>query len=541
MDDATTYIDRVNAAIAADDLAQAASLSREALRAGVKHPLLMRLVAEDMEQGGDAQGAVAFLNRGLVLMPGEPALLAKLAALLADADRRSDALRLFAEAAKSPAYAAEAHYGIARTLSGAGEVELSLKHFNRALEIQPELEKIRGTLALALARVGEGRVGRVEAERVLAKDPTNAQAKTALAIADLAERKFADAAQRMEDLLSETALGRGDRGSALGVLADALNGLGRIPEAFEAYCQSNEITREIFAERVAAASQGLSHRVARLIDAFGRESADRWSGAPLAKDEPASEAAVHVFLVGFPRSGTTLLEQVLASHEQVVTLEEKPTLAKAESELLHDVGRLDRLAALSADDAARYRRNYWRIVNTYVDPRGKVFIDKMPINSISLPVIAKLFPDAKILFARRDPRDVVLSCFRRAFMANLMTYTFTTLEGTARFYDAVMTLSDLYRRVLPLPVHEVRYERLVADFEGETRQVCTFLGIEWDEAMREFAAAAAARTIATPSAAQVRRGLYQEGQGQWRPYAEQMAPVMPILEPWIGPKGYAVE
>jgi hypothetical protein len=360
-------------------------------------------------------------------------------------------------------------------------------------------------------------------------------------VAALAAHKFAEAEQRMRDLLAEPELGRGDRGSALGVLADALNGLRKITEAFEAYVLSNEITREIFADRVAGPSARLSDRVVRLIDAFGHESADRWSGAPLAKDEPTPEVAAHVFLVGFPRSGTTLLEQVLASHDGVVTLEEKHTLTKAESELQNDVTQLDRLATLSADDAARYRRNYWRVVNTFSDPGGKVFIDKMPISSISLPVIAKLFPNAKILFARRDPRDVVLSCFRRAFMANPMTYTFTTLEGTARFYDSVMTLSDLYRRVLPLPVHEVRYERLVTDFEGETKQVCAFLGLEWDEAMREFAAAAAARTVTTPSAVQVRRGLYQEGQGQWRPYAEQLAPVLPILEPWIGPKGYAVE
>ncbi|HEY3812507.1 MAG TPA: sulfotransferase [Caulobacteraceae bacterium] len=540
MDDAAHYIDMVNAAISADDLPRAAALSRAALAAGVKHPLMVRLIAEDLEQRGEAKAATAFMQRALTLMPGEPALLVKLAQLLAANGQSSDALRLFGEAAKTPAFAAEAHYGMARALLSGGDIELARKHLDRALELAPEYDEARATLALLLARTGEGRVGRVEAERLLAKDPADPQARIAMAVADNAERDFAAAEQRMQAFLAEPDLGSGDRAAALAVLADALNGLKRIPEAFDAYGRANDLMREVFAKYGAPSAQ-FSADIKGLIRAFIHEKKpERWAAVPLAKDEPV-EAGGHAFLVGFPRSGTTLFEQILASHKGVVTLEEKATLLKVDNELLRDGSDLDRLARISPEDAARYRRNYWRVVKTFCDPRGKTFIDKMPINSISLPVVAKLFPNAKILFARRDPRDVVLSCFRRAFMINPMTYTFTTLEGSARLYDAVMTLADLYRRALPLPVHEVRYERLVADFEGETRQACAFLDIPWEDGMKEFAAASATRTVSTPSAAQVRRGLYQEGQGQWRAYAAQMAPVLPILEPWIGPKGYPVE
>jgi hypothetical protein len=249
---------------------------------------------------------------------------------------------------------------------------------------------------------------------------------------------------------------------------------------------------------------------------------------------------VHVFLVGFVRSGTTLLEQVLAAHPQVVALDEKPTLAKAEQLLIYAPGGLERLETLDPDTATRLRADYWQVVRDHgVEPRGKVFIDKMPMATVDLPLIERLFPDARILFAKRDPRDVVLSAFRRMFRPNAATFQMLTAEGAAALYDRVMRLAEAYRRVLPLRLRDVRYEDLVADFEGETRSICAFLGLDWHEDVRAFAAKAAAREVSTPSAVQIRKGLYKDGAGQWRAYAEQLAPVMPVLAPWVERFGYA--
>jgi hypothetical protein len=120
-------------------------------------------------------------------------------------------------------------------------------------------------------------------------------------------------------------------------------------------------------------------------------------------------------------------------------------------------------------------------------------------------------------------------------------YQLLTLEGAAAFYDAVMRLSELYRHLLPLPQHEVRYEALVDDFEGTSRAACAFLGLDWNEDMLDFAARARGRDIGTPSAAQVVRGLNREGQGAWRRYREQLAAVLPLLEPWVERFGYPSE
>jgi hypothetical protein len=174
-------------------------------------------------------------------------------------------------------------------------------------------------------------------------------------------------------------------------------------------------------------------------------------------------------------------------------------------------------------------------------PDGKVVVDKMPLYTTKLPVIFKLFPGVKVLFALRDPRDVVFSCFRRPFQINSGMYQFVTLDGAARFYDAVMSLMEVYKQVLPLDVHTIRYESFVSDFEGEARAVCEFLGVDWSESLHDFAAVARERRIRTPSAAQVRAGLYSTGAGQWRRYAKHLEPILPILQPWVERFGYDLD
>jgi hypothetical protein len=165
-------------------------------------------------------------------------------------------------------------------------------------------------------------------------------------------------------------------------------------------------------------------------------------------------------------------------------------------------------------------------------------MDKMPLNSVFLPLIAKLFPRAKIILALRDPRDVVLSCFRRRFAMNPGMYEFTRLETSAAYYALVMRLIEVYRSKLALDVIESRHENLVADFEGEARRLCDFLGLSWREDMRAFAGRAATRNIDTPSGAQVAGGLSDAGLAQWRRYAPQLSLVLPMLAPFVRQFGY---
>jgi Sulfotransferase family len=134
-----------------------------------------------------------------------------------------------------------------------------------------------------------------------------------------------------------------------------------------------------------------------------------------------------------------------------------------------------------------------------------------------------------------------LSCFRRRFGMNAAMYQLLTLDGAAAYYDAVMRLVDQYTAKLPLDLQYVRYENLVANLRGEVEGVCRFIGVPWDDSMLDFAETARSREIRTPSARQVRRGLYREGVDQWRAYAAHLASVMPLLAPWIEKFGYPAD
>ncbi len=246
----------------------------------------------------------------------------------------------------------------------------------------------------------------------------------------------------------------------------------------------------------------------------------------------------HVFLLGHPRSGTTLLENVLASLPGVAAIEERPTLKASEDAFLHLPDGLARLAALTPAEAGPFRHAYWDKVRACgVPDAARIVVDMDPMKALLLPIIARLFPAAKVVVMRRDPRDVVWSCFRTGFTPSIQALDFTTLDGAARHYAALMALTEDCLATFAIDSHIVRYESLVADFDGETQRLCSFIGADWTPDIRRFADTAIRRGVSTASVAQVRRGLYNGG-GQWRRYARQLEPVLPVLQPWVERYGY---
>jgi hypothetical protein len=315
-----------------------------------------------------------------------------------------------------------------------------------------------------------------------------------------------------------------------------------VAEAFAAYDTCNRALLEAYRPRVGRARSALDY-ARQTVSLLERLPPGAWASGP----QPAAAApgdapaAGHVFLLGFPRSGTTLLEQVLASHPDVEALEERDTLADAMAAYGKTPAQLVGLTDAPASEIARLRAAYWaRVAREGAKPAGKVFVDKHPLHTFRLPVIAKLFPEAKVLFARRDPRDVVLSCFRRRFAMSGPMYQLLTLDGAARFYDVAMQIGERLGGALPLAHHTVVHERLVEDFDAAAREVCAFLGLPWTDALRGFADRIQDRGVATPSGAQIARGLSAEGMGAWRRYAAQLETVAPVLAPWVDRFGYPV-
>ena len=387
--------------------------------------------------------------------------------------------------------------------------------------------------------------GRLESARALANEalslqPDHAFATLTLARIDVDQRAFESALPRLEGLLAGNKLNTSHRQIALGLLGDTQDALGRTQEAFATYTRMKGLFTQAHAPRYGSDGPVEDHLrfIQRLGGWFERQDRRDWSVRPL-DSEIASPVRRHVFLLGYLRSGVTLVESILAMLPDTRVLEEGATLAAADLAFLRDEQALGRLNPLDPELASQARADYWRCVRQQVpDVDGRIFVDMAPMNGIKLPMIARLFPDAVVVLCRRDPRDVVLSCLRRNFAANALTFQLTSLEKIARHYDAATRLTELYRQALPLPCHVVDYSRLVVDFEATTRALADFVGAPWTSQVHEFSRVAADRKIHTPSASQVRRGLF-DGSGQWQKYREQMQPVLPILEPWVAEFGYA--
>jgi tetratricopeptide (TPR) repeat protein len=526
----------VGEALGADDVERAAQLAEQAVAQGFEHPLFYNLAASRHETRREFSRAVELLERGLALAPGDLGMMTALGMCLNRLRRTERALAVFDGVLALRPDFAPARYGKGVGLLGLGDFAGARRCFAAAADLLPGYAEPLGSLAALEARLGDAKTARSLAERALAINPGLIAARSAMASCELEARAFPNAEALARGLLSDPEIAEDERAPAQTILGDALDGQGRVDEAIKAYEAAKATLGRLHAtEFERPGLETFPQFLARLTSWVSQLRSEDWKRA---RGLDESGARGHVFITGFGRSGTTLLETALASHPQVVSLDESDALRWAAAELVGSNAGMDRLAALDDAAAGRLRRAYWqRVAQLGVDVRGKVFVDKAPYSAVLLPVISALFPDARVLFALRDPRDVVLSCFRRGFAVTAVSHQFKTLESTALIYDGYMNLAMLEREKLPLNLREVRYETLSRDFENEARAISAFLDLDWSPELKNFAETARARPSATPSARQLTRGLYS-GAGQWRPYAKHLEPLTPILKPWIERFGY---
>jgi tetratricopeptide (TPR) repeat protein len=519
--------------------AEAAVMAEAALADGLEHPLLLNVAALSLEVQGRVPEAERLLQRAVVLAPNDLGSRNALGLCLLRLDRPAEALAQFDALIALDSSLPFVHASRGNCLATLGAISEAEASYQRALE----LDAAQGIALAGLARIassrGAHREARQWAEKSLAALPGFPDAVMSLAAADLGERETNRAEVRLRALLTDPRLAPIERAYATGLLGDVLDAKSLPAEAFAAYSSCNQQLQRVFAARFSEGPSALEFAIS-LTRYFERVApADARSHAPspgsAASSPPgASDPSGHVFLLGFPRSGTTLLEVVLEGHPDVVSLEENELLIDAVREFMRRPSDLDRLMQADSGSLQPLRAAYWRLVaGAGVDVAGKVFVDKHPLNTLKLPLIARLFPRAKILFACRDPRDVVLSCFRHRFKMTAPIYELLTLEGAARYYDAVMGLSVRLTSALSLNMCLVRHEDVVTEFAREMTRVCTYLEIEWVPAMGDFAMRTQKRTVLTPSTAQLVRGLNTEGLGQWRRYQTELSPVLPLLDPWV--------
>lgn len=531
-------LQEIQSAAQARDFARAATLAEAAFKTGLEHPMVLNLTALKCEQEGRFEDALKVLDRAIQIAPQDLGARNAAGLVLTRLERYPEALAMFDSVVAIMPEFAGAHCARGASLEAMGKLKEAEAAYRHALSLEPENLGATQGVANLLSRRGAHAEARPLAEAVLEAEPNFPDAVMVLAAADAAEGSGERARHRLELLAGDERLTPHQRALAQGQLGDVLDSQDLTDEAFQAYAACNMGLWRAYAPAYQGPSaldfaRGMLNEMDAIpVDAWTAPSPPPSAGAP----------REHVFLMGFPRSGTTLLEQVLASHPDVEALEERETLQAAQRAFQMQPSDVARLAYATEAELAPLREAYWaRVRAEGAEPAGKVFVDKHPLHTFRLPLILKLFPDAKILFARRDPRDVVLSCYRRRFAMSGSAYQLLTLPGAAGYYDAAMSLAERLQPAMAQTTLVVRHEGLIDDFDAAVREVCAFVGLEWTEAMRNFADKGRDRAVATPSGAQLSRGLSAEGVGAWRRYAGQMATVAPALAPWVAKFGYPTE
>lgn len=524
----------VVAALRQGDMKRATELALDALKNGQQDALYLNLRAQLFEARGRNREAMADLEAAHALAPRDTGVLEALGLLrlrLMQVTGARDAFQRIVEVA--PNYA-HAHFCLGLAHETLGDLARADDCLKRADAMEPGRSQTLARIAALAARRADWADARRYANEALARNPQEIDAALVLAGTDLAEGKTVDAVERLRPIAADGRMPIEARANAASVLGDALDEQGDTDAAFDAYTNAGSLFVQaytpLFANRQSAYEQ-----VSELRAEFDAAPANPIK-MPASVAAQTNGEAGHVFLMGFPRSGTTLLEAILAAHPNVVSAEERDHVGEAAS-LLEGPDVIAKFGRMTEIEAGRFRRAYWEsVASSGANVTGRIFLDKLPLNTIKLPLLHRLFPNAKIVFALRDPRDVVFSCFRRRLGVNPSMFELLTLEGAARYYGAVMDLFDTYTKKLALDVTYVRYEDLVANLEREAQRVCAAIGVEWQGEMKNFAETA--RLSATPSGLQVKKGLYETGAGQWKKYERHLAPALPALAPWVQRWGY---
>ena len=445
--------------------------------------------------------ATACFRQALAIDPNAARTLNNLANVLRLSDPQ-EALDLYRRALASDPALNEAHYNLGKLLRDLRMFDEAVQAFEQSIRTGPGNYRAHYELALCCEELGRFAAAHDHYVSALRVEPQHARSLANLLGLPSFEPD-AELLQRALVLASSSQVNPEARAKLHQGLGKHYDRCGHFRAAFGHFAQSNAIQKQWLAAKVLA-PEDFTAAAAR----FDAEhfAAVRGLGNPSRRP---------VFIVGMPRSGTTLVEQILASHPLVHGGGELPDMSvMAGAAHVADAGSI-------ATAAQRYLQQLEQISPA----QAERVTNKLPTNYRHLGLIATLFPGAHIIHCRRDPRDVALSCFIEMFA--IRDQDFTDLAGIARAIALESRWMRHWRAALPLAIHEVDYQALVQNLESEGRRLIEHCGLPWSDRCLQFFATQ--RHVDTPSRWQVRQPIYASSVGRWRNYAEQLQPAIALL------------
>ncbi len=397
-----------------------------------------------------------------------------------------------------------------------GDADIALGYYEKALAADPDSVNASVGVAGIRALQGDYTAARELLEPMLASHPDNANLKTTYATFAWYFGAADKAIEIAEGELQNDAVPTRTKAKYHFALAHIYEKRGELDTAFEHYANGNRCREANFNH----ASYETMFRA--IMDKY---SADAVAGFPRSDDTAGSP----IFIVGMPRSGTSLAEQILASHPEVfgggelrninVMVDKLPESLKSALPYPLCVDKV------SKDLLNQLAESYRHDIDKRAGETVAYSTDKMPINFIHLGFISLLFPNARLIHCVRDPLDTCLSCYFKLFSGELpYAYSFDDL---GKFYRLYQRLMIHWKRVLPTPIYELRYEDMVVNQEEETRKLVEFCGLDWNNACLDFHKTK--RTVATASHDQVRKPVYTSSIGRWRAYEKHLGPLFTAL------------
>lgn len=523
---------RIDEAI--DQLRESARLRPDHLES---HDQLCRL----LEQTGRTEELAAARTNLQAALPNTAEDAERLGDELARTRRPREAMLCYRRAAELAEPSAALLVKLGEGHISARNLEAAWESFRQALEKDSTVPGAGPHLVALSERLNKLDDARWYAGVALDRDPENTDLNLALAKLDRREGNLPAARFRLDRLSrSPHITSKWVYANVVNELAMTLDAMGAYQEAYERYAEAqNTLAQRQEARRFPLGEYPAWLRHVR--QSLTPEVVAKW--APPPNLDPANAP---IFFVGFPRSGTTLLERMLAAHPRLIATDEAGLLPDLMNKAKNFIGdqlpfpqNLDRL---TPDQITQLRRTYLADAQTHLgieESRGKRIVDKLPLNIARLAAVKRIFPDAKVLVAIRDPRDAVLSCFFQVFGPNHAMVHFHSLETTVNIYVEVMGLWLKERETLGLDFMQTRYEDLVADSLGHAKRVIEFLGEPWDDRVAQFRELTTQAQINTPSYQAVATPIHSKAKGRWRNYAWQLEPHLKKLEPFIREFGYA--
>jgi tetratricopeptide (TPR) repeat protein len=491
---------------------------------------------------------ITLLSEAVRRDPTNPDILITLATACGQQRYYDKAEELLARALQLAPRKASMHRRVAQAYAAIDRPERAVECYRRSLDLNRDTSVTVPTL-LELAGLYERRHQLDDAQAVveeaLSREPENEDALLQRAILYRRRRDLAPAEAALRSLAADTARSWRIRADASYELAQLLDDAGQYDGAFEALVAA----KRLFAPHAAVCrqqSQFTLDKNQQVIDSLDKSHYERWRELP-ENDHPYRIAA----LTSHPRSGTTLIEQLLDSHDQLISADEFDVFSQWVHQPLVRKFRFETPLLTVLDNVPpavrqRARATYWQQTEAIFDqPIGeRMLLDKNPGMMILLPMVNWAFPEMKLLIALRDPRDVVLSCFMQKVNLTPISSNWLTFAGAAEYYARVMKTWLAVRGLIPASTNsertwlEFRYEDVVADLEGEARKILEFLGLPWDDKVLQFYEHARQKMVRSPTYKDVTQPVYLKSVGRWRHYARHFEPILKTLEPFIKEFGY---